>query len=214
MSRSASSRSDSTHTPSKKEATHDRILAVASRALRRTGLAGIGVADMMREAGLTHGGFYAHFDSREALVAEALQRTGRDMTAVIDDRIRQRRQRGVEAFRALVETYLADANLPAFETACPVAALGSELARCVQSASDAPGAMQVAARELVIQLIAGVRKALPEGADPEAAPVIASTLMGALQLARTLGNGPEARAVLAAARSSLLGQYAQASHAT
>jgi AcrR family transcriptional regulator len=177
-------------------------------------LAGIGVADMMREAGLTHGGFYAHFDSREALVAEALQRTGRDMTAVIDDRIRQRRQRGVEAFRALVETYLADANLPAFETACPVAALGSELARCVQSASDAPGAMQVAARELVIQLIAGVRKALPEGADPEAAPVIASTLMGALQLARTLGNGPEARAVLAAARSSLLGQYAQASHAT
>jgi TetR/AcrR family transcriptional repressor of nem operon len=210
--RSASSRSHQPRASSKKEATHERILAVASRTLRRAGFEGVGVADVMKEAGLTHGGFYAHFDSREALLAEALERTGRDMAEVIEGRIELHRERDDSAFRALIETYLADANLPALEAACPVSALSSELARCVQSAPDQPGALQVAARDLATRLVGGVRKALPKGVDPEAAPVITSTLMGALQLARTLGNGPEAHAVLAAARTSLLRQYARASH--
>lgn len=54
-----------------KQETHDRIVRKASVRLREKGAHGIGVADLMKEAGLTHGGFYAHFDSREALVIEA-----------------------------------------------------------------------------------------------------------------------------------------------
>ena len=54
-----------------KQDTHDRIVRKASVRLREKGAHGIGVADLMKEAGLTHGGFYAHFDSREALVIEA-----------------------------------------------------------------------------------------------------------------------------------------------
>src|SRR5438128_12469807 len=54
-----------------KQETHDRIVKKASVRLREKGAHGIGVADLMKEAGLTHGGFYAHFDSREALVIEA-----------------------------------------------------------------------------------------------------------------------------------------------
>ncbi len=63
---------------SRKHETHERIVDVAARAIRRHGYAGVGVADVMKEAGLTHGGFYAHFDSRDALIVEALERAGRD----------------------------------------------------------------------------------------------------------------------------------------
>ena len=57
-----------------KDASHQRILSVAARAIRRSGYAGTGVADIMKEAGLTHGAFYAHFPSREAMLAEAASR--------------------------------------------------------------------------------------------------------------------------------------------
>lgn len=193
---------------SKKEATHERILEVASRALRRDGLDGVGVADVMKEAGLTHGGFYAHFESREALLAEALERIRCDMSAVIERRAAQQREGGKSAFRALIESYLADANVPSFETACPVSALASELARCAQAGPQGSETMQAAARNLAADLIAGIRKVLPEAVPVEAAPVIASTLMGSLQLARMLADKPkEAKAVLANARKSLLNQY-------
>ena len=67
----------------RKEDTHDHILDVAARALRREGYAGVRVADVMKEAGLTHGGFYAHFPSREALLVEAIARAGRDSAAAV-----------------------------------------------------------------------------------------------------------------------------------
>src|SRR6185503_18611326 len=57
-----------------KEATHERIVSAAARAIRRSGYDGTGVADIMKEAGLTHGAFYAHFTSREAMLAEAARR--------------------------------------------------------------------------------------------------------------------------------------------
>src|SRR6059036_809524 len=67
-----------------KEATHERIVEVAARAIRRTGYGGTGVADIMKEAGLTHGGFYAHFASREAMLAEAADRAGADGLAAME----------------------------------------------------------------------------------------------------------------------------------
>ncbi len=67
--------------PSRKEATHERIVEAASRAIRRNGYDGAGVADIMKDAGLTHGGFYAHFASREAMLAEAADRAGAEAVA-------------------------------------------------------------------------------------------------------------------------------------
>src|SRR5258705_13855339 len=61
---------------SRKEVTHDRIVESAARAIRRSGYNGTGVADIMKDAGLTHGGFYAHFSSREAMLAEAADHAG------------------------------------------------------------------------------------------------------------------------------------------
>jgi TetR/AcrR family transcriptional repressor of nem operon len=69
--------------PSRKEATHERIVETAARAIRRSGYGGAGVAEIMKEAGLTHGGFYAHFDSREGMLAEAADRAGADTVAFL-----------------------------------------------------------------------------------------------------------------------------------
>src|SRR5204863_2365549 len=68
---------------SRKEITHDRIVETAARAIRRGGYGGAGVAEIMKEAGLTHGGFYAHFDSREGMLAEAADRAGVDGMALL-----------------------------------------------------------------------------------------------------------------------------------
>src|SRR5436189_6253537 len=68
-----------------KDATHERIVAVAARAIRRSGYDGTGVADIMKEAGLTHGAFYAHFTSREAMLAEAAGRACAESAAAAAD---------------------------------------------------------------------------------------------------------------------------------
>src|SRR5947208_12625384 len=68
----------------RKEVTHERIVNAAARAIRRTGYDGTGVAEIMKDAGLTHGGFYAHFASREAMLAEAADRAGADSVAAME----------------------------------------------------------------------------------------------------------------------------------
>src|SRR5947208_17173240 len=92
---------------SRKQDTHERILDVAARAIRRHGYAGVGVADVMKDAGLTHGGFYAHFESRDALLMEALERAGRESGDALRRAVERRAAKGGSAFRALVEAYLA-----------------------------------------------------------------------------------------------------------
>ncbi|HEY2926543.1 TetR/AcrR family transcriptional regulator [Piscinibacter sp.] len=186
--------------PTRREATHERILDVAARSLRRNGYAGVGVVDVMKQAGLTHGGFYAHFDSRDALLAEAIERAGRDSATTMNQRIDASRARGERPLRAIIEGYLSEAHLRGTESGCVVAALSSEMPR--QSAALlAPSVGRVS------ELIAMVQRALPEGGTKEQAMVIASTMVGSLQLARTLGVNAKGKALLAAARSALLAQY-------
>ena len=189
----------------RKEETHERILEVAARAIRRQGYGGVGVAEVMKEAGLTHGGFYAHFDSREALLVEALERAGRDSAAAVSRAAEARRDKGVSAFRALVESYLDPAHAEALESGCPVAALGAEMAR------QSP-ALREASAARVEALIGAVRAVLPRGGR-SAAFVVASTLIGAVQMARALGDGADSRAALAAARKSLVQQFDEPSAA-
>jgi len=186
--------------PTRRETTHERIVEVAARMLRRNGYGGVGVADVMNQAGLTHGGFYAHFASRDALLAEAVERAGRDSAAAMTRRIDASRARGQSALRALVDGYLSDAHLRAIEDGCVVAALSSEMPR--QSPT-----LLAPSVDRVRSLIELVQRALPEGGTPEQAMVIAGTLVGALQLARTLGANAQGKAMLAAARSALLSQY-------
>ena len=186
--------------PTRGETTRERIVEIASRALRRQGYAGVGVADVMRQAGLTHGGFYAHFESREALLAAALERAGRDTHASMRRSIEASQARGASGFRGVVEAYLADALLTRTEAGCIVAAVGSEMPR--QSAD-----LQKTSAERVRGLIGLIEQVLPAGARRDRAAVVAATLVGTLQLARTLGANAQGKAMLAAARQALIAQY-------
>jgi TetR/AcrR family transcriptional repressor of nem operon len=184
---------------SRKQETHERIVDVAARAIRRQGYAGVGVADVMKEAGLTHGGFYAHFESRDALLVEALERAGRQSGEAVTRALERRAARGVSAFRALVETYLGDEHLASLETGCPVAALACDMPRQSDAVREASAAR-------VHGLVWGVQSALPH-ASRATAGVVAATLVGTLQLARALGANAEGRALLSAARKALVQQY-------
>lgn len=186
--------------PNRKEISHERIVAAAARAIRRGGFQGVGVADIMKEAGLTHGGFYAHFSSRNALLAEALERAGQDTAARTRHDFATRQSRGASPLRALVEGYLSDRHLGDIETGCAVAALASEMPR------QAPDVREASAQR-VRGMLAGVRRALPKDAPADSASAVASQLVGALQLARALGDNAEGRALLKASRRALLAQY-------
>ncbi len=189
--------------PSRKAITHERIVQVAARAVRRGGYYGVGVADIMKEAGLTHGGFYAHFASRDALLVEAMERAGRDNASALSDRVVQLVAQGEDRFAALVNSYLHDSQLTNEESGCVVAALASEMARQDE-------AVRHEARVRVLSLIDLVRRALPQGTDAGEAQVVTSTLVGALQLARALG-GKAGKALLATTRDTLIARFSSIS---
>ncbi|HYC43394.1 MAG TPA: TetR/AcrR family transcriptional regulator [Noviherbaspirillum sp.] len=184
----------------KKQDSYERILDAAARAVRQDGFSRVGVADVMREAGLTHGGFYAHFKSRDAMLAKALEHAGRASAERLSKRIAAQREQGASPFRALVERYLSEAHLASPETGCPVAALGSEMPRQQDE-------LRAASCDRVRGLVAIVRSTLPPEAPEDAALMAASTMVGALQLARTLGDNEQGKALLAANRNTLLRMY-------
>lgn len=185
---------------SRKEQSHERIVDAAARAIRRVGYAGVGVADVMKEAGLTHGGFYAHFPSRDAMLVAAMERAGRDGAARMTQSIARRRAEGASPLRALVEGYLSETHLASCEGGCPISALASEMPR------QSPEVREMSASR-VQGLVEVVGRALPADAAPQAAMAITSNLVGAIQLARALGDNAQGRAMLAAARESILAQY-------
>jgi TetR/AcrR family transcriptional repressor of nem operon len=180
-----------------KDITHDRIVDAAARAIRRSGYDGTSVADIMKEAGLTHGGFYAHFPSREAMLAEAADRAGAESVAV-SVRVAAAAQ-PEQALKALVATYLSEEHLNNVETGCPIAALGSEMPR--QAAE-----VRRAATRRIKEMIDVVARQLPEWGQPaahERALVTVTTAVGALLLARAVDDPKLSDALLGAARKHL-----------
>jgi AcrR family transcriptional regulator len=105
------------------EATRERILETASRLFREHGIAAVGLAKIMTEAGLTVGTFYTHFESKEALLREALLRS---LDARHEDLTRALHEADIEI---LVRAYLSPEHRDAAGTGCPIAALASEVAR-------------------------------------------------------------------------------------
>src|SRR5438445_1391001 len=114
-------------TVSRKEITHERIVEVAARAIRRSGYDGTGVADIMKEAGLTHGGFYAHFPSREVLLAEAADRAGAEAVALSKHIAASVPPE--QALPSMLRAYLSKEHCEGRETCCPCSAHGSEMPR-------------------------------------------------------------------------------------
>ena len=184
----------------KKAQSHLRIVEAASRAVRRSGFRGVGVADVMKEAGLTHGGFYSHFASRDALLAEAVTQASSDIAAVIRADAAGLVRRGQSAFSAFVSSYLSDRQITDCENGCPVAALCAEMPGQSADVLDA-------SRRILGNLHKLVQQAMPADSSPEAVWTVTSALIGAVQLARALGDNKQGKAVLAAARADLIARY-------
>lgn len=181
-----------------KDASHERIVSAAARAIRRSGYDGTGVADIMKEAGLTHGAFYAHFASREAMLAEAADRAGAESVAAVAHVVA-----GVppeQGLAALLRAYLSREHVENAEFGCPVAALGSEMPR------QAPEVRRAATRRIK-EMIDLVARQSPDWGQPgahERALATTATMVGALLLARAVDEPALSDALRQAALKHLL----------
>jgi TetR/AcrR family transcriptional repressor of nem operon len=181
-----------------KEATHERIVEVAARAIRRSGYNGTGVADIMKEAGLTHGGFYAHFPSREAMLAEAADRAGAE-TVAASTRIAAAAP-PEQALQSLLRAYLSKAHVEGVEGGCPIAALGSEMPR------QSPEVRRAATRRIkeMIDVVARQSPEWGQSGAHERALVTAATMVGTLLLARAVDDRKLSDSLLKAALKHLI----------
>jgi TetR/AcrR family transcriptional repressor of nem operon len=178
--------------------THARIVKKASVRLREKGAHGIGVADLMKEAGLTHGGFYAHFDSREALVIEAF--------AYAMDRSREYWRKLAEQtppdkrVAAIVDSYVTKLHRDDPGHGCAIPALGAEIAR------ESPKTRKAFAAKLdqMIEMIAAQVPVMPRKAARKRALGTLATMMGTVVLARIAGNGDFSDEILGAGRAAVL----------
>jgi TetR/AcrR family transcriptional regulator, transcriptional repressor for nem operon len=165
-----------------KEATHERIVSVAARAIRRNGYHGTGVADIMKEAGLTHGGFYAHFESRDAMLAEAATQACVQSVASVAGAVAG--EPASQAMATMLQAYLSRQHVESVEMGCPLAALGSETSR------QSPDVRRVTTRH-VKEMVDLIARQSPQWGQPETheqALVILSTMVGALVLARAVDD--------------------------
>jgi AcrR family transcriptional regulator len=165
-----------------KEASHERIVAAAARAIRRSGYEGTGVAEIMKEAGLTHGAFYAHFESREAMLAEAARRACAESAAVAAQAVASVPPE--QALVTMLRGYLSREHLDHVEQGCPLVALGSETPR------QPPEVRRVTTRHTkeMIDLLARQSPDWGQPAAHERALVTMATLVGAVLLARAVDD--------------------------
>jgi TetR/AcrR family transcriptional repressor of nem operon len=180
--------------------THARIVRKASVRLREKGAHGVGVADLMKEAGLTHGGFYAHFDSRDDLVIEAFTHA-MDRSTERWRKLAQQTPRD-KRFATIVNAYLTSLHRDDPGRGCAIPALGAEIAR------ESSRTRRVFAGRLdqMIDMVADQIPGLPRKAARKRATAAVATMMGTLVLARVAGSGEFSDEILGAGREALLGQ--------
>jgi TetR/AcrR family transcriptional repressor of nem operon len=187
-----------------KQETHARIVQKASVRLREKGAHGIGVADLMKEAGLTHGGFYAHFDSREALVVEAfayaMDRSTERWRKLVKDMPPERR------LAMIADSYLTRAHRDDLGHGCAVPALGAEIARENPKTRKAFAARLEQMIEMLADQIPDVSRAIAR----KKAMASLATMMGTLVLARIAGSGEFSDHILDAGRDAVVERGAAA----
>ena len=162
---------------------HERILELAAARFREVGIEGVGVADLMKEAGLTHGGFYRHFGSRDEMVAEVVERAMASGRKALE-RLTQDKGGRHDVLAGLIDFYLSAAHRDSLPTSCPVTALVRDVARSNDRARSAYTQSVAAFLDVFTRLAVGdrpkVRRAKAVGA--------LSTLVGALSLARAVND--------------------------
>src|SRR5258706_3590317 len=185
------------YTPNHKQETHARLLKLAARALREKGPERLAVSEVMRAAGLTHGGFYAHFKSKDALLAETLAesfaQSARQMARLVD---------GLPPGHALatwIDQYVSARHRDNPATGCPIVALSSDLPR---QSSKVQAMFDTGVKKLIGQL----ENWIAESGTPDApslAPSILSAAAGAVSISRAVSDKRLSDDLLEAARSGI-----------
>jgi TetR/AcrR family transcriptional repressor of nem operon len=187
--------------PEHKAEIHQKIVKDASRRIRNEGITGAAVSAVMQDAGLTHGGFYKHFGSKDELLMESLSEAFRD----IADRLAQAAEQSQPetAWKAIVKTYLSLEYCDHFEYGCPLTALAPELARIDQAMKPRIFEELKKYRSRMLPFMPGRRTADKE----RAFFAIFSTMVGAVEIARMLPEPVMREKVLASARDLLLRSF-------
>ena len=170
-----------------KENTRKRILEVASKRFRKEGIAASGLAGIMTESGLTNGAFYAHFDSKDALVSEALSN-------VLDEKFIQleKENDGTLTLEKAIRGYLTPSHIDGREKGCPSSALLPEIAR-------QPNSTKKVYEDGILPYIKILATLLPEPESPQTMPTataIFGLMVGSLQIARAVSDRSLAEKIL------------------
>ena len=183
------------YSATQKEETRRHIIETAAGEFRTHGLDGIGVADLMKKAGLTHGGFYAHFDSKDALFAEAIgmasQQTQDSLRKAIDAA-----EPGHER-EALMQRYLSPLHRERADRGCSIAALGADIAR--------QGVKTRRSFEAQIEALIGIAASVSDVPDEEKrseAIRTVATMVGAMLMSRAVRGSPLSDEILDAAQQA------------
>jgi len=179
-----------------KAASHDRILDIAAALIRRDGIDRLAVAELMKEAGLTHGGFYRHFGSRDQLVAEAAQRALTQGSAWTMASAELGGQRG---YTALVDGYLSTWHRDHPESGCGVAGVAADAAR---AGGPARASYTRQVRECLTVLAGLTGSPDHQAGEPEAVLTL-SVLVGAISIARAVDDPDLSEQIMTSAAAAL-----------
>lgn len=175
-----------------KEATRERIVESASRTFRAEGIASVGVIKLMGDVGLTKGGFYAHFESKEALASDAVTLALLELRDRLVSAAEEARRSGSLGIEGMIDAYLSRKHLEHPQSGCPIAAIGGELRYAL-------GAHRKRAEDAIQAVIQAIAEELPpsSGAGRAAvAELLLGQLAGTLQLARLATSDEHAERLL------------------
>jgi TetR/AcrR family transcriptional repressor of nem operon len=187
--------------PEHKAEVHQKIVKDASRRVRAEGLGGAAVALVMRDTGLTHGGFYKHFDSKDELLVESLRESFRDIADKLARAVEQSPSEA--AWKVIVKTYLSLEYCDHADRGCPLPALAPEMARVDMSMRSQIFAELVKYKDRMVPFMPGRRTSDKE----RAFFVIFSSMTGAIEIARLLPNRAAQEKVLSSTREFLLSSF-------
>jgi TetR/AcrR family transcriptional repressor of nem operon len=189
-----------------KDETRRRIVETAARRFRKDGIEATGIAGLMADAGLTHGGFYAHFSSKEDLVRSAVDNALKTTAAEHAAAAAAARAEGRDGLETIVRRYLSKVHRDHPETGCAIASLAAELAR---SPTETRAALAQDADDFVKVIAAEIPAASPEAARATALTIFA-LMVGTLQFARAMPDAAASEAMLASGRRAALALARQA----
>ncbi|MEM9388234.1 MAG: TetR/AcrR family transcriptional regulator [Pseudomonadota bacterium] len=185
-------------TQSEKAESRENIVAAAATRIRENGIESTSIADVMRDAGMTHGGFYRHFESKEELVAAAITEAFKAGLHVFDEDLPGNAAQAGE----YLAQYLSDQHVREPAIGCPIPLLGAEVGRGGAAWSDA-----------LARGVATASEKLEDGLDGLTRTevlTLMSTLVGTLVIARGLGEGAFQREVVEASRAHVAPLLARA----